>query len=763
MIANLAFTTPLLLVALLALPVLWWLLRAVPPAPIRRRFPGVALLLGLKDDDSQTDKTPWWLLLLRMLALAAAIVGFAGPVLNPQTERTGDGPLLIVMDTSWASARDWSDRTERVGVLLDEAGRAARPVALVALTDLPAGGPAFQSASAWSTRLPSIVPAPFAADYAAATEWVEGLDQGAEVFWVSDGLAHAGRDALLGALSDLGPVAVFQGGRDVIGLSPPRFEDGTIQVDVRRHMAPAPRELTIVAHGLDPAGIPRDLARQTVALDTGDMAGTAVFDLPPELRNRITRFEVAGVRSAGAVTLTDDALQRREVALIDAQGDDEGQALLSPLHYLRQALAPTADLMEGALSDMLLASPDALILADIATLSPDEESALIDWVERGGLLVRFAGPRLAASDVARDAAGPLMPVRLRVGGRTVGGAMSWGEPKALSPFPESSPFYGLAIPEDVTVESQVMAQPDPLLSERTIASLTDGTPLVTRAPLGQGSVVLFHVTANADWSTLPLSGLFVQMLERLAVSTRPAMPETDDVAGITWVPEQVLDGFGALRDAGIRPGVPGEIMVTAPLSAELLPGLYAGGEQRLARNVVTEETELSPATWPASVPVEGMAVIEATDLMAAFLVAALALLLADALAALWLAGRLSGPIGRTTGALALALLVLAAAPGDALAQEAVGGDGLTPEDELALLATTEVTLAYVITGDPELDRTSQAGLQGLTNTLWARTSIEPADPIAVDLEMDELAFFPFLYWPISPGSADAVGRRLTLS
>src|SRR6056297_4275882 len=124
MIANLAFTTPLLLLAIVALPILWWLLRAVPPAPIRRRFPGVALLLGHKDDDSQTDKTPWWLLLLRMDALAAAIIGFAGPVLNPQTERTGDGPLLIVMDSSWASARDWSDRLDRVGLLLDEASRA---------------------------------------------------------------------------------------------------------------------------------------------------------------------------------------------------------------------------------------------------------------------------------------------------------------------------------------------------------------------------------------------------------------------------------------------------------------------------------------------------------------------------------------------------------------------------------------------------------------------------------------------------------------
>ncbi|MCU4651340.1 DUF4159 domain-containing protein [Roseibacterium sp. SDUM158016] len=760
MIANLAFSTPLLLVALVALPILWWLLRAVPPAPIRRRFPGVALLLGLRDDDSQTDKTPWWLLLLRMLAVAAAIIGFAGPVLNPQAERAGDGPLLIVMDASWASARDWSARIERVEILLDEAGRAGRPVALVALTDLPGGEISFQSANAWTPRLPSLQPAPYAPDFAAAAQWAETLDTEAAVFWVSDGLEHAGRGDLLDAFEAIGPVSVFQGARDVIALGPPRFEDGTIRTPLQRQGGTAPREVTVVAHGLDPAGIPRDLAREVVAFPAGEATTEAVFDLPPELRNRITRFEVAGERSAGAVALTDDALQRREVALIDAHGEGEAQALLSPLHYLRQALAPTADLMEGGLSDMLLASPDAVILADVATLSPDEEAALIEWVETGGLLVRFAGPRLAASDVARDSAGPLMPVRLRAGGRSVGGAMSWGEPKQLRPFEEGSPFAGLAIPEDVTVTSQVMAQPDPQLSERTIASLTDGTPLVTRAPLGQGSVVLFHVTANAEWSTLPLSGLFVQMLERLAVSTRPATPDAADVEGVIWVPEDVLDGFGTLRDAGIRPGVPGDRLVEAPLSADLLPGLYAGGAQRLARNVMTADTVLTPAVWPAAIPVEGMAVVEPTDLMAAFLAGALALLLVDAIAALWLAGRLSGALGRAA-AIVLAASLLAT-PQPASAQESDPAS-LSPEDELALLATTEVTLAYVVTGDAELDRISRAGLQGLSNTLWSRTSVEPAPPIGVNLETDELAFFPMLYWPVSvnqPMPSTEAYRRL---
>jgi hypothetical protein len=346
-----------------------------------------------------------------------------------------------------------------------------------------------------------------------------------------------------------------------------------------------------------------------------------------------------------------------------------------------------------------------------------------------------------------------MPVRLRAGGRSVGGAMSWGEPKALSPFADTSPFFGLSIPSDVAVTAQVMAQPDPELAARTIASLSDGTPLVTRIAQGQGSVVLFHVTANAEWSTLPLSGLFVQMLERLAISTRPATPEAADLAGTVWTPEQVLDGFGRLRDAGTRPGVAGADLALAPLSADLLPGLYAAEDRRIARNVITAETALAPAQWPALVPVEGLEVVAPTELMAGFLSASLVLLLIDALAALWLAGRLSG------FARGAAILVLAMA----LPQGGQAQGTLTAEEELALLATSDVTLAYVITGDAALDDMSRAGLQGLSNTLFQRTSIEPAAPMGVNLETDELSFFPMLYWPVAvdqPLPSAAAYRRL---
>lgn len=739
-LGSIAFTTPWLLLGLIVLPILWILLRAVPPAPIKRRFPGVALLLGLTDDDSQSDRTPWWLLLLRLLAVAAIIMAFAGPVLNPQDRIAGRGPLLVVTDGTWASARDWARRIDRMDAALSEAARDGRPAALVSLTDLPPEGLVFQDAQAVQQRLPSLQPNAFAPDAAALADWSTLLDGTFDTFWMSDGLDRDSRQLFLSALETHGTVAVFESPRTILGLRPAQITDGDVTVSAVRAAAGVASEIEVTAIGLDPAGTERRLSTATATFDANATLATALFDLPPELRNRVTRFEIQGVQSAAAVSLTDDALKRREVALIQGTSDRETLELLSPLHYLEQALIPTADLIDGTLEDVLLANPDVIVLADVAALTAIEADAAQDWVEAGGLLVRFAGPRLAASDLSRVDEDPLMPVRLRIGGRAIGGAMSWGEPKALAPFVQNSPFFGLAVPNDVSVSAQVMAQPDPTLSERVIAQLADGTPLVTRKTLGGGSVVLFHVTANAEWSTLPLSGLFVQMLERLAISTRPAAPSAADLEGTSWLPEDILTAFGDLERADTLPGVAGEDIATARPSAAMQPGLYAGDDRRIAVNVFGAEDTLSRATWPTRIAVEGLDVLRETVLKGWLLAAALMILTIDIIASLALSGRLRGPRAAAAATVMLAMMV---AP-DVKAQT---------DDTFAIDSTANVVLAYVITGDARVDDMSKAGLYGLSNTIFQRTSIEPALPVGVDLEADELAFFPFIYWPITADQA----------
>ena len=741
MLGPIGFTAPWLLLGLLALPILWILLRAVPPAPIRRRFPGVALLLGLKDDEVQTDKTPWWLLLLRMLAVAAVIIGFAGPVLNPKDQTAGRGPLMIIADGTWADARDWSVRQDRISGLLDQASRAGRVVSVAVLTDLPAGEVQFLSADVWKTRIAGLKPKPWLPDAKAVVAWSERLGKGSfETVWLSDGLQRDGREDLLTELKAKGDVTVIESPRAVLGLWPVQVDDGALQISAVRSSREAGSAVNIVAIGLDPAGVERELAQVVATFEDGEPRAQVALSLPPELRNRISRFSIQGVHSAGAVALADDGLRRREVALIAPHDAREGLQLLSPLHYLKQALEPTADLIKGGLEDVLPANPDVIVLADVATLTVGQTEALTDWVNDGGLLVRFAGIRMAASDLSRGREDALMPVRLRAGGRTVGGAMSWGQPKALQQFAETSPFFGLNIPDDVTVTSQVLAQPDPKLAERVIASLADGTPLVTRKTVGQGQVVLFHVTANAEWSSLPLSGLFVQMLERLAVLSRLNGLSADELEGSTWVPVRLLDAFGELADADVMAGVAGKDIAAGIVNAEMPPGLYEGNDRRVAVNAVGADMLLETAIWPAQTTIKGLTVARETLLKGAFLVAALGLLMLDILASLMLSGRLTGP--RNTGiATVLALGMIAVGGHRAQAQDS--------SDDFAINATAEVVLAHVITGDQAVDDVAHAGLMGLSDILFQRTSIEPANPIAIDLERDELAFFPFLYWPIT--------------
>ena len=757
-LGPLGFTAPWLLVALIALPILWLLLRAVPPAPIRRRFPGVALLLGLKDEEAETDKTPWWLLLLRTLAVGAVILGFAGPILNPDTRTPGTGPLLIAIDGGWADARDWPQRLAKVEALVGEAGAAGRPVAVIRLTDAPQPV-AFQTAEAWAGRAAGLRPQAWSpADFA---DWAKALPEGGfETVWLSDGLQHEGRAELLAALRAKGDLRVIETPRAVFGLHPATFADGKIVLRASRVPADEAASVDVVAQGPDPAGIERDLGRVTLDFASGSASAEAAIDLPPELRNRITRFALDGARTAGTVSLTDDSLKRRKIALIRMGAEQETLQLLSPLHYLRQSLAPSADIIEGNLIDTLKANPDVVILADVADVTGAEQKATLAWVEKGGLLLRFAGPLLAASDISRSEEDPLMPVRLRQGGRTVGGAMSWGEPKTLAPFPEGSPFFGLVPPADVVVREQVLAQPDPDLAQRTIAALDDGTPLMTRKVVGAGQIVLVHVTANAEWSSLPLSGLFVQMLERLAVSTKPAAPESEDLAGQTWVPEVVLDAFGQTSDAGDLPGVEGAALakaVAAGPTAAYPPGLYAGADRRVALNAVGTETELKPMVWPSGVPVDRLEARAVQALKGPFLTFATILLLLDVLAALWLAGRLRGMLRGAAVVLAAGLFV--ASPRGAMAQD----DAPKPGDDFALEATTAVVLGYVLTGDPKIDEMSRAGLLGLSDKLWQRTSVEPMMPMGVDVEKDELAFFPFLYWPVPAGQkalSDAAYAKL---
>src|SRR6185503_9710529 len=188
----------------------------------------------------------------------------------------------------------------------------------------------------------------------------------------------------------------------------------------------------------------------------------------------IVRLEVVGAETAGSVQLLDERWRRRRIGLLSGASADNAQPLLSPLYYISRAVQPFADVREphdpnidAAIGDLIDSGTSVIAMADIGTVTPDVEEKLANWILNGGTLVRFAGPRLAA---ATDS---LIPVQLRHGDRVLGGTLTWTEPQPLASFAEGSPFAGMAVPGDVLVKRQVLAEPGGALTERTWAALAD--------------------------------------------------------------------------------------------------------------------------------------------------------------------------------------------------------------------------------------------------------------------------------------------------
>jgi hypothetical protein len=740
------FTQPWLLLGLAALPALWLLLRITPPAARRVGFPALLLLLRLESREETPARTPLWLLLLRLALAALLILAVAGPVLNPAPRLAGNAPLLLVVDDGWAAAGKWGQRIDTLKDLLGQAQREARPVMLLG-TAPGADGIRFERTTAADAleALPGWQPKAWPVDRAAALGRL-GQERiaAASVFWLSDGLAGsleeaAAAKAMQEALARLGPLTVLADPveqRALMLLPPVTTADAFDLAAVRGGGGPA-EALDLRAVG--PGG--EVLARAGLDFAPDQREATGKLELPMELRNRIARLEAQPLATAGGVILFDERWRRRTVGLLGAHHAAANQPLLGDLYFIDRALRPFAEIREGGVDELLQAPLSMMILPDVGQLGADEQAKLGKWIDGGGVLLRFAGPRLATGNP------DLVPVPLRAGDRQLGGALSWSEPLGLAPFDPAGPFAGLVPSPEVKVQRQVLADPGPGLAKAVLAQLTDGTPLITGRQIGRGWLILVHTTANTAWTTLPLSGLFVDMLKRILAMA----PGTGGQLQGQLEAKAVLDASGHLvaPPANLQP-------VAAKAFADLVagpahpPGLYGppeamdgqqGEAARVALNLQTAVPQLR-ALDEASLGGEAEA-YRATaeiDLAPSLLLIALLLGLADMLIGLAFRGLV--PLLRP-GAAAMLLLLAGTGPGHAAADDARIG-----------MLIKDTHLAYVQTGRADVDEVSAAGLDGLSAVLEDRTSVEVGEPVPVDIDNDELALFPLLYWPIPPDHPD---------
>ncbi|MFN3610220.1 MAG: DUF4159 domain-containing protein, partial [Hyphomonas sp.] len=326
------------------------------------------------------------------------------------------------------------------------------------------------------------------------------------------------------------------------------------------------------------------------------------------------------------------------------------------------------------------------------------------------------------------------------------------------------------------VRQQVLARPEPDLARKTWARLTDGSPLVSADSRGNGTLVLFHITAGPDWGDLAYSGLFEQMLRRAISAGRGEAVEDGDG---TYMPQLSLDGFGRLQRASQNAApIKGAEFAEVKPSETHPPGLYQGPSGSRALNIgAGAEPRLMPQ-WPASARLLGDAEARSLRLAGPMLALAAGLLALDLFIALFVAGRLRGlgrrgkaaakTTGSAIGALILAFAFMPDEPASAQGYE-LRPDGSyraipspstrvvpMPEGKASqkeIDAALLMRFGYVETPDRATNERTRAGLTGLSNILNMRTSVEPAEPHSLNLETDALELYPLIFFVVPENAA----------
>ncbi|WP_412058170.1 DUF4159 domain-containing protein [Bartonella sp. DGB2] len=747
-----SFNAPLFLWALALLPPLAWLLRSRLKKPQREPFPPFALLQKLTKKPTKASRhSPFWLLILRLLMLALMIVGLAEPLWRPQMATAPDNaPLVLLLDNGYATAH-WQLAYDKANALINEAQSHGKMVYLVATADGKSQRNGPLSATIARQTLATIMPRPWPVARLQTAERLNALLKTGpfDMIYLSDGLHNNDDARAFALLQQLKPRSfqLFQAGiHSLIGISD--FSQADFAFTLIRTAQTRTLQVRLEAYDLDQ----HLLGSTTATFAAHSTTTTARFDWPLELRNKIALVRIANTNSVTARFLISQDNRKSRVALVATAKDQLAQPLLEPLYYVRQALeAPKQQggdeiitKENGAFSSniaaLLAQNPNVLIIGDQINIAPATQQAIKNFIQEGGVFIRFAGDKLAKNP--KD--DTLLPVVLHAGQRQFGGTISWEEPQKLAPIDKTSPLYGLIPAADLVVNKQILSQPMAEDTNQTWLRLADGTPIVSAKKNGKGFMIFIHISADPAWSNLPLSGFFVDMLQRLT-----------HLGGQSSAPpvQTPLNPWRLLNEAGelVLPQVVQAGFTRAPLSPavsyipslETPPGFYGKKPHLYAANLLNNKSQFLPLTTPAQnarIKISSYQTERTTALKGLFLGIALLLL---ALEGLFLNTKCLNLARRIRGRTKFFLMVFIFTFPGFYPIDPLNAQDLNPSQ-----ATSQIHLAYIMSGDQKVDETSRTGLESLSGFISTRTTVKPAMVVGLDIEKDDFTFYPLIYWPL---------------
>ena len=746
-INTLAFTNYYALLGLLALPLIFLIIKSLPPSPKKMFFSSFYLINKLEKTSVTKNNIPFWLLIYRIILITLIVLFFSKPYLN-STAKTSDADAIksyvIIADIGWSMSKEWEKFKKIVNAISNEAEKKNKEIIFYHSNSQKYEQPkVFKLSKNVNQYLKKISPSPWQFEKSNLTEIIKKNNNfiDSKVFFIFSKFDNKDYNNQLKNLNFLNTQVknkvLINTVKNIMFFKNINISKESIKLEVIRHESPtSSRRFTIKITSIDNQVI----FKKSYVLKLNQKAFYFNENFPLEVLNQIHKIEIVEQNHAGAKYYFDDYSKKKKIGIYTESFQYKENPLLSSVYYLEKSLNIDHILKIGDLDQLIKFNSSVIIIPDKGNIPEREHLKLNKWLANGGTLIRFSGVRLSKSNTKF-----LPSNNLLMSVRHVGGILSMENLLKISPFNKDSIFYGLEIPNDINFKKQLIidSQDSNLRFE---ASLTDNTPLVTLGKKSQGKIFLFHITANNDWSNLPLSSLFASMLERIVLLSEKNIITSPLELNLT----KEINSFGDLNNTNKILNIKGSTLLkkTYP-SRNHLPGIYENNQLTVALNLSNKiDDQYFNNVYDKKLKILPAFKDQIFDLRPILLKIILFMFILDMIITMLLKYQFSflRSFYKNKNLFSLFFFLFFLVNLSNLYSQSLAND---------------TYLAYIKTPEEKLNYISKNGLNTIKILLQTRTSIAPKEVIEVDIKKDQIYYYSFLYWPLSKNLIDLDIKTIT--
>ena len=716
------------LFGLLLTPIIWVIVKSFPPIPKSYNFSSFFLLEKIDYDAPKNEKTPLWLVIFRIFFFILIVLFFSKPFLKNNNSIADEKveKYLIVADIGWSMAKDWNKFKELVQEISQEAEKNKKEILffhsnLNTYEDLKI----FKTSNSLSNYLEGLYPLPIQFKQGSLDKLIqdESIFKKSKIFILSSKFDfHNFNDYYkkFSLIKNNLNNYYFINPLDTILIinSLKVTQDKIICEILRLGKNSSKKEFLLSIETINNEIVYRD--QHSIKENENNKMINLSF--PTEIFNQINSIEIIGQNHAGAKYYFDDFSKKKTIAILSDNEFYKESPLLSPVYYLKKSLDSKHNIKVGKIDNIIKQNFSTIIIPETAKIPNEYYEKLNDWLLQGGTLIRFSGKSLVQE---KSKFLPSQDTYSRI--RNIEGQLTINNKLFISEFEKDSIFSGLQIPQDIIIKKQLIF--DTYSKQVTLlAKFNDNTPFVSMKKFGEGKIILFHIGANNDWSNLPISSLFPDMINRVLLFSKNY--NSSNLKNLNLNKE--IDGFGRLVS-------PKKIVTldsfdklkTIKPSFNIPPGQYENNQISVALNLSTNISQYESEKIYSSM-LSNYSFKSTKDLSSTILKIILTMFILDILLTIMIKNNYNffKIFARKHNLLVFILFFLTL----------IKTDNVT---------ANETYLAYIKIKNSQINNISENGLETIRNLLITRTSINPKGVIGLDIKNDNIYSYPFIYWPLT--------------